>query len=570
MRHPLWIPWRWWRRAVQFALLVLFLWMFRRTEYTGHDLLPGGENFIFRLDPMAAAAAMLGARQVITMFWPALLAVLLTLMVGRFFCGWICPLGTLLDYFRNIVVGVPCAMWRKLRGTAAVASSSKAESDTLSSRSGFGRNFKYFVLITVLLAAVFAYPLAGYVDPFSLLVRGMTFWGDAKFFNGADAMFGWLPNEGWTADVLRPWAKKHLLPFRPMVFQFAGASAALLAVIFAMELFGRRFWCRYVCPTGTLFGLLSRRSLLKRVPAKVCKSCGDCTAVCRMGALDAVEGISPQLCTLCMDCVDLCPKNIAKFKFVGNTAKSRPAPTDLSRRGVLAGMAAGVAIPGVALASKLGAEPAPPRHLLRPPGAGEEKEFLNLCIRCGECMKVCPTNVLQPSLFEGGLEGVFSPHLVPRYIFEQSFCEYSCTLCGQVCPTGAIPRLIEEEKHKHPTGKAYFDHKRCLPWAEGTPCIRCEEMCPTPEKAIKILNTFKIKGANGEDVEIQQPYVDRDLCVGCGICESNCTIPGVAGIRVQRVESPDPGTETLLNTKPADQPKPPAPPKETAVPGYGG
>ena len=63
-------------------------------------------------------------------------------------------------------------------------------------------------------------------------------------------------------------------------------------------------------------------------------------------------------------------------------------------------------------------------------------------------------------------------------------------------------------------------------------------MCPTPEKAIKILNTFKIKTKDGQEVEIQQPYVDRDLCVGCGICESNCTIEGTAGIRVQRVDAP--------------------------------
>ena len=161
-------------------------------------------------------------------------------------------------------------------------------------------------------------------------------------------------------------------------------------------------------------------------------------------------------------------------------------------------------------------------------------------------MKVCPTNVLQPTAFQAGVEGMFSPRLDPRFLFEQSNCEYDCTLCGQVCPTGAIPRLTVEAKHAHPTGKAYFDHSRCLPWAEQTPCIRCEEMCPAADKAIKILKTITIKDKEREEIEIQQPFVDRNLCVGCGICESNCPLPGVSGIRVQRVEARDPGTEFRL------------------------
>ena len=201
----------------------------------------------------------------------------------------------------------------------------------------------------------------------------------------------------------------------------------------------------------------------------------------------------------------------------------------------------GAGIPGVAAAVRLVRPTLTDPRLLRPPGAADEKTFLSLCIRCGECMKVCPTNALQPAVLEAGVEGIFSPRLAPRFIFEQGTgeykdcCEYACTLCGQVCPTGAIPRLTEVAKHAHPTGKAYFDHSLCLPWAEKTPCIRCEEMCPAPEKAIKILNTFTIKGKDGEDVEIQQPYVDRDLCVGCGNCESKCTLEGVPAIRVLRV-----------------------------------
>ena len=170
-------------------------------------------------------------------------------------------------------------------------------------------------------------------------------------YRGADACFGWL-GDGRAADVFQPWVKKHLLPFRPMVFHLAGASAALLAVIFALEFVAQRFWCRYLFPTGTLFGLLSRWSLVSRVPVKVCKACGDCAAACRMDALDPIAGLSPQFCTLCMDCVDLCPKGIAEVPLHQKIIESRPQPVDLSRRGILAGIAAGVAIPGAALAAR--------------------------------------------------------------------------------------------------------------------------------------------------------------------------------------------------------------------------
>jgi polyferredoxin len=570
MQRLLWIPWRWWRRAAQLALLIGFLWLFRRTEYFGADELAGGENILFRLDPLLGATAMLGARQFIASFWPALAIVAITMLLGRFFCGWICPLGTLLDYFHRIVGPIakfsPLSLWERARVRAIDKS--------------ILRSMRYVLLIAILLAAVFAYPLAGLLDPFSLLVRGMTFWGDPALYRGVDACFGSL-SEGWATETLQPFVKKHLLPFREMTFHWAGVSAMLLGLIFALEFITRRFWCRYVCPTGALLGLCASRSLVKHTPPKQCKSCSVCTDKCRMNALDpgtvpfyadntakpwsakmglsplpgATERLSRPDCILCMDCVDFCPKGISKigyrFRKKGNV---QPRPVDLSRRGVLAGIAAGAAMPGVAWAARLGSESKAPRYLVRPPGAtADEKTFLNLCVRCGECMKVCPTNVLQPTIFQSGLEGLFSPRMDFRNILEQSFCEYSCTLCGQVCPTGAIPRLAEEAKHAQPNGKAYFDHNRCLPWAEKTPCIRCEEMCPVPDKAIKILNTFTIKGPDGQDVEIQQPYVERDLCVGCGICESNCTIEGVSAIRVQRIDAADPGTEFLLNKKPASE-----------------
>ncbi len=546
MRRMAWIPWRWWRRAAQLAALALFLWLFRRTAYTGADQLAGGENVFFRLDPLSATAAMLAARRVIALFWPALVLVVATLVFGRFFCGWICPLGTLLDGFHRLLRPI----FRRTNRLFGIR-----ESTWIARKS----SARYALLIAVLLAAVFSFPLVGLVDPLALLFRGMTFRGDPMLHHGVDAALDWADGR-WGVAAVEPWVEKHLIPYRATAFRLAGASAAILGAIFALELFARRFWCRYLCPLGAMLGLLGRWSLVKRLPAGVCESCRRCADLCRMNALDD-QRFSPEDCTLCMDCVDLCPRGIAKFKF---DIKPRPAvaprtATDgaaargasggrgiISRRGALAGLAVGAAVPAVAAAAKILRPRKDDPFLLRPPGAGEENRFLDLCVRCGECMKVCPTGVLQPAGFESGAEGIFSPRLIPRFVFEQSYCEYTCTLCGQVCPSGAIPRLSETAKHDRPIGKAYIDHSRCLPWGEETPCIRCEEMCPAPEKAIKIHETHTIADPGGFEMEIQRPRVERDLCVGCGICESNCPVEGPSAIRVRRSDAPDPGTEFLL------------------------
>lgn len=519
MKSTALIPWKWWRRAVQLALLVAFFWLFRRTEYPNADQLPGGENLFFRIDPLTGLSAMLAGRHVIALAWPALVTVGLTLVLGRFFCGWICPLGTLLDYFHRIIRPIT-------RHTNSLVQRHAPWIQRV-------RHARYFILVIVLVAAVFSVQLVGYVDPFALLVRAMTYWADPHLFQGADVAMS-----KWASPAVKQYAVKHLLPFRQMVYHTAIASAAILAVIFALELVARRFWCRYLCPLGAGLGLLARPSLVKRLPVRVCKNCGSCATDCRMGALSPHAGFSPEGCNLCMVCVDDCPNDIVRFSL--KSRKVPPAPVDLSRRGILTAVAAGAVAP---LALKAAAGSRPDALLLRPPGAEDETRFLSLCVRCGECMKVCATNVLQPAILQAGLQGMFSPRLVPRLIFEQSYCEYACTLCGQVCPTGAIRRLLEEAKHKHPTGKAYFDHNRCLPWAKQTSCIRCEEMCPAPAKAIQVRNIFKVKGENGEEIEIQQPFVERELCVGCGICESNCPIEGAAGIRVRRTDAADPGTE---------------------------
>ena len=189
---------------------------------------------------------------------------------------------------------------------------------------------------------------------------------------------------------------------------------------------------------------------------------------------------------------------------------------------------AGVAGALMPVMSKVNAGPViPPATLIRPPGAVDGPDFLSLCVRCGECMKVCIQNALQPCFMESGYEGMFTPRLIPRV----GYCEFNCTLCGQVCPTGAIRKLTVPEKHRTVIGIAVFDKDRCLPFAKDIPCIVCEEHCPTHDKAIKF-REVTVTNVNGESVPLMQPYVIDDLCIGCGICENKCPLPGEGAIRV--------------------------------------
>jgi ferredoxin len=168
--------------------------------------------------------------------------------------------------------------------------------------------------------------------------------------------------------------------------------------------------------------------------------------------------------------------------------------------------------------------------LIRPPGAVAEQEFLSCCIRCGECMKVCPTNAIQPAGLEAGIEGLWTPVLNMNI----GYCEYECTLCGQVCPTDAIRELPLEEKQKIKIGQSFIDKNRCLPYASARPCIVCEEHCPTSTKAIWV-EDIEIINESGQKVLVQQPHVDPELCVGCGICQNKCPIKDRSGIYVTSV-----------------------------------
>lgn len=221
-----------------------------------------------------------------------------------------------------------------------------------------------------------------------------------------------------------------------------------------------------------------------------------------------------------------------------------PQRLDLGRRSLLVAGAAGV---GTVLLIQAGAQGESRTYspgLVRPPGSTAEDEFLGKCIRCGECMKVCPTNAIQPAFVEGGITGLWTPVLKMKL----GYCEYECNLCSQVCPTHAIRSLSLEEKQQVKIGTAFFDRNRCLPYASARTCIVCEEHCPTPKKAIWY-EEVEVMTPDGTRTTVKQPRVNPELCIGCGVCENKCPITDQSGVYVTSVgETRNSKNQVLLDS----------------------
>lgn len=250
---------------------------------------------------------------------------------------------------------------------------------------------------------------------------------------------------------------------------------------------------------------------------------------------------------MCFNCQAACPEDVIDFEWLPDRQQSLRQP-DTVRRTALASAAAGAVLVPLIRAADGVVTQANPR-LIRPPGSIDERLFLERCIRCGECMKVCPNNALHPALLEGGLEGLWTPLLIAKI----GYCEQSCVLCSQVCPTGAIARIDEAHRVGIPDadvapiriGTAFFDRGRCLAWAMGTPCIVCEEFCPTSPKAIWVevadVPTRPERGGHHHGSHeratrrLGRPHLDPSRCIGCGACEHVCPVRDEAAVRVTSV-----------------------------------
>lgn len=497
------------RRVVQGVFLLLFLFLFLQTESKGRDELGYPVRLFLDFDPLIFITTLLSSHSVAPAFYLSLFVVLVTVLLGRVFCGWICPLGTL-----NNIAG----SLRKSRG---------------GERGRGWHRVKYLLLIFLLVSSLFTVQLTGILDPLSLLIRSLSLSIYPSFEYGVRALFDSLYHTDakgivQVSEAVFGVVRKGLLSFQQPLFNQGTFIGLLFLLVLGLNLVEKRFWCRYLCPLGALLGVFSRFSLLKRSVSEGCTECGACATVCQGGASPDKKGEWRSAeCYYCANCDDICPRNAVRFGFAG---EKQTAAMDLGRRRVLVSALAGAAAVPLLRSTPLARAGSRNPELIRPPGSLEEKEFLKRCVKCGECMKVCTTNGLQPALLEAGWEGIWSPVLVPRI----GYCEYRCTLCGQVCPTGAIKRLDQKEKARTSIGTVMFDKGRCLPYAHAAPCIVCEEVCPTPKKAIW-LEEVTVRDRSGGEVVVKQPRVDLELCIGCGICETKCLVLGKPAVSVTSI-----------------------------------
>lgn len=522
------------RRAIQVASAVLFLACFAVATTGLPERLAVPVDLYFLADPLLGVTASLTAGAVLVVpLVAAGLVLVATLVLGRVFCGYLCPLGACLD-------------WTAPRG----AKRRKAATKSLAR----WRWVKHALLVVLVVAALFGVPAAYLLDPLAILWRALAL----LVYPLALAVSG-LGLEG-ARQALDSLSSTTPLAFSVPHRVFAGAalSGLLLGAILMLNRIAPRFWCRTVCPLGALLSIAGRRPWLRRrLDRATCISCTKCRAACPMGTLaERPHESVPSECLVCLRCAETCPTASVSVVFeppawarpwrrgavapgpsapaiedataepaaVSSAPESAPppGPGGVDRRRFLGVAACGLG--GVLVADRVAwpAASADP-GTLRPPGCASAEELLDRCVRCGVCMQACPTNVIQPDLAPGAFSGFFAPALVMRL----GGCDPECTRCGEVCPTGAIPALSKEGKRTWVLGTAVVEADRCIRTggdAGGEDCRACIEVCP--------YEAFERSLAPG-----RAPRVIADRCTGCGLCEFRCPVPPRDGSRRSRREA---------------------------------
>jgi ferredoxin len=428
-----------------------------------------------------------------------IIVLILTALFGRVYCSSICPLGI----FQDVI------SWFSI----------KARKKKRPYKFTRPHNFLRYSLLglTVLFLVSGSILLLTLLDPYSNFGRFVTYF----------ARPGTVEANNWLAPVLTARGNYTLFPVtEPTVrWEILVFPLLMLGLVVGLSYKYGRLYCNTVCPVGTLLGYVSRHSRYRiHIDERNCTMCGRCDRICKSSCINfRGSEIDFTRCVACFNCLSVCPDNAIKYSAGSRGGPSHvhppasPGEADTSKRNFLVSSLA--MLFGISRFSKGsdGNVPEPAQEtripedrefpVVSPPGSLSVDRFNNACTACTLCVGVCPTHVLQPSLFEYGIGGF----LQPRMDFHSGFCNFDCTACGDVCPTGAIMPLTVDEKHVTQIGVVKFEMENCVVYTDNTSCGACSEHCPT-----RACDMVPYKG------ELTIPQVDQDTCIGCGACEYIC------------------------------------------------
>ncbi len=414
-----------------------------------------------------------------------------TILAGRIYCSAICPLGILQDF----VIFIKKKVKPKQR---------------LKFKKAFNR-LRYSVLFISLASLFFSgIVLINLLDPYANFGRISSHIFQPVFLSVNNLLSKIVPSVGL-----------HTLEARPLhLFSFSFGLGMLLLVV-VMSWMQGRLYCNTVCPVGSFLGLLSKISVFKMgIKQSSCTRCGKCQAVCKSNCINIkTMQVDESRCVNCFNCITVCNDKSIGYQKIKKKEKLHTEPLmDMERRLFLTLTAGYLASKAVPVKAQYGAGKHRRKRnqvkysekgTVAPPGAKSIKHLKSKCVGCHLCVSVCPTKVLQPSFLEYGFTGL----MLPKMDYNVHFCNYECTKCGEVCPTGAITHLSREEKVVAQIGKVQFVKHHCIVETEGTACGSCSEHCPT--QAVKM-----VPYRDGLTI----PEIDQKICIGCGACEYACPV----------------------------------------------
>lgn len=423
-----------------------------------------------------------------------LIVLLLTLLSGRTYCSFLCPLGIGQDLFSRFGGRIK----KKFR------------------RYGFKKPFtvlRYSLLaITLIVTMIWGIYMITLLDPYSIFGRFMTFFAKPCIILINNFLAGILGK----FDIYT----LHNVPIKGFQLVVYSIPAAFFLLVGILSLTKGRLYCNMICPVGTLLGLISKISILRiRFDESACTRCGRCAIRCKSSCIDFLNhDIDLTRCVECFNCISTCQDKAISYGIW--KPKKELHVTDESKRKLIAGSI--LFLLGISRISNAQQKTAPKPKKdstveenktfpICPPGGLAIEEFNKYCTACSLCINACPNGVLQPAFKQYGITGIMQPVMD----YHKSFCTYNCTVCTEICPTNALHLLVLEAKKLTQIGIAKFIKDNCIVKTEKTACGACSESCPT-----KAVHMIPYEG------NLVIPEVTEDICIGCGHCEYACpTVP---------------------------------------------